>query len=174
MRYPRTLGAMAIGLMLTAMTGCDLNDPDELQNGSNFAIIRMQFFESRLSRVPVPGVRMIVESPGEDSERPYNGPDVVGISGEDGIAEAQIFPGLDPEFEGPGGSGGGQGGGNQGPTGPQNPLELPPPLLFADVAVVFVYNGQIVSFISTGLTVGSGRMYDLGAVFLDEFGVLAD
>jgi hypothetical protein len=42
------------------------------------------------------------------------------------------------------------------------------------VAVVFIYNGQIVSFISTGLTVGSGRMYDLGAVFLDEFGVLSD
>jgi hypothetical protein len=164
---------MAVGLMIAGITGCDLNDPDEIQNGSNFAIIRIQFFESRLSRVPVPGVRMIVESPGDESERPYNGPDVVGISGEDGIAEVRIFPGLDPEFQ-QGGGAGGQGGGGQTPTGPQSPLDLPPPLFFADVAVVFIYNGQIVSFISTGLTVGSGRMYDLGAVFLDEFGVLSD
>lgn len=163
---PRSLVPALCGVLLTGSIACDWNDPDEIQNSANLAVIRAQFFESRANRVPVPGVRMLVEAP-EDSERPYNGPDVVAVSGEDGVAVARIFPGLD-EVEQPGGGDGGQ------PTGPPNPLELPPPLVFADVAIVFIYHGDIVSFIDTGLTVGSGRLYDLGSVFLDEFGLVVD
>lgn len=157
---------MATALALTAMGACDFNDPDELQNGANFAVIRLQFFESRANRVPVPGVRVVVEAP-EDSERPYVGPDVVGISGEDGTVEIKVFPGFIETVD-PGGGGGGQ---DQGSQGPANPLELPPPLIFADVAVTFVTQGQVVPFV-TGLTVGSGRLYDLGPVHLQDFGVV--
>lgn len=163
---PRSFVPALCGILLTGSIACDWNDPDEIQNSANLAVIRAQFFESRANRVPVPGVRMLVEAP-EDSERPYNGPDVVAVSGEDGVAIVRIFPGLDDEEEAGGGTGGEV-------TGPQNPLELPPPLVFADVAIVLIYRGDIVSFIGTGLTVGSGRLYDLGAVFLDEFGLVAD
>lgn len=157
--------ALVGGVM--AGVACDLNDPDELQNNANYAIVRAQFFASRDSRVPVPGVRMVVEAP-EESERPYNGPDVVAISGEDGIAEARVFPGYQEQQD--------QGGGGEGgvPTGPANPLDAFPPLYFADVAVTILYNGQIFGLIGGGLTVGSGRLYDLGAVHLDEFGVVVD
>lgn len=161
-RYGRAIFAVGwIALVLFVVT-CDWNDPDEIQNSANEAVIRAQFFASRQNRVPVPGVRMLVEAP-EDSERPYNGPDVIGTSGEDGVAVVRIFPGLDEEGQQ-----------DEQPGGPQNPLELPPPLVFADVAVVFIYQGDVVSFISTGLTVGSGRLYDLGAIFLDELGIIAD
>lgn len=152
---------------LTASAACDFNDPDELQNDANFAVIRMQFFESRTNRVPVPGVRVVVEAP-EDSQRPYIGPDVVGISREDGTVEIEIFPGFIETVD-PGGGGGG--GGQDQTQGPQNPLELPPPIVFADVAVTFVRDGQVVPFV-TGLTVGSGRLYDLGSVHLEDFGVV--
>ena len=156
------------GTLLVAGTSCDINDPDEVQNSANFAVIRTQFFASRTSRVPVPGVRIIVEAP-EDSQRPYNGPDVMAISGEDGIVTVRVFPGFSEVVTG--GTGGGTGGGT---TGPQNPLELPPPLIFADVAVAFIYEGRLVSLIDSGLTVGSGRLYDLGSVYLDEFDLIAD
>ena len=151
---------------------CDLNDLDEVQNSSNQAVIRAQFFESRENRIPVAGVRMIVESDPE-SERPYRGPDVIGISGDDGVAVTRVFPGLeDPdENQSNGGSGGGTG---QQPFGPEDPLDLPPPLFFADVAVTIVHQGRIFAFIDGGLTIGSGRLFDLGPIFLDEFGVEAN
>jgi hypothetical protein len=153
----------ALAVLIPA--ACDWNDLDEIQNSSNFAVVRAQFFASASSRVPVPGVRLIVESD-PDSDVPYRGPDVVAISGEDGVATAQVFTGF-TEFQQ-------QGGGSGQPTGPPNPLELPPPLFFGDAAVTLVYNGAIIGFISGGLTLGNGRLYDLGAVFLDEFGVVVD
>lgn len=162
-----TLGMVAALALTTAIVACDFNDPDEVQNEANFAVIRLQFFESRTNRVPVPGVRVVVEAP-EDSQRPYVGPDVVGISGEDGTVEIKVFPGFIESVDPGGGGGGGQDQGTQGPT---NPLELPPPLIFADVAVTFLMQGQVVPFV-TGLTVGSGRLYDLGPVHLEDFGVV--
>lgn len=172
MNYRPILYLIMLVLLSVRLTGCDLNDPDEVQNSSNLAIVRAQFFESRSNRVPIPGVRLLVEAPPPElTDRPYNGPDVIAVSGEDGIAQVGIFPGL-TEIEGGGGEGGEGGGGST--AGPTSPLEVPAPLYFADVAVVFIYQGQIVSFISTGLTVGSGRLYDLGAIYLDEFRVVTD
>lgn len=161
--------------LLVALTGvlagCDLNDLDEVQNSSNQAIVRAQFFESRSNRVPVPGVRLIVESD-PDSERPYLGPDVISVSGEDGVAEARVFPGF-REIDDQQNNNNNDNGGQQ-PMGPENPLDLPAPLIFADVAVTLVHRGQIVSFIGGGLTIGSGRMFDLGPIFLDELGIEAN
>lgn len=163
----RAAAALA-ALVALGAGSCDWNDPDEIQNESNFAVVRAQFFAARASRVPVPGVRMIVESD-PDAERPYNGPDVVAISREDGLATAKVFPGHQEQEEG------GDGGtGGQGPTTPTDPFNLPPPLRFADVAVTIVYNGQIVSLVSGGLTIGSGRLYDLGSVFLSDLGLVVD
>jgi hypothetical protein len=163
-------GGIVAALAALALASCDWNDPDEIQNSSNFAVVRAQFFASRDSRVPVSGVRLVVESDPE-SARPYNGPDVIGLSGEDGVAVAKVFPGLFQQQQG-GGTGGGTGG--QTTTGPRNPLELPAPLFFGDAAVVIIYNGQIVSLISGGLTIGSGRLYDLGTVFLEDLNIIAD
>lgn len=164
----RLAGAALLGLLAWGASACDLNDPDEIQNSSNFAIVKAQFFASRISQTPVPGVRMIVESD-PDADRPYLGPDIVAMSGQDGVAVARVFPGFQEQQDG---GGGGDGGGGTGtPTAP-NPLELPPPLVFADVAVTIVFNGQVVTFIGGGLTIGSGRLYDLGPVFLvDDFGL---
>lgn len=168
----RLAGAALLGLIAWGATACDLNDPDEIQNSSNYAIVKAQFFASRISQTPVPGVRMIVESD-PDAERPYLGPDVVAVSGEDGVAVARVFPGFQEQQQ-QGGGGGGDGGAGQTPTAP-NPLELPPALIFADTAVTLVYGGQVVSFITGGLTIGSGRLYDLGPVFLvDDFGLTVD
>ncbi|MBA3584904.1 MAG: hypothetical protein H0W36_10335 [Gemmatimonadetes bacterium] len=164
-RWGRTALVMGWTGLFAIVPACDWNDPDEVQNSANEAVIRAQFFASRTNRVPVPGVRMLVEAPADDTERPYNGPDVIGVSGEDGVAVVRIFPGLDEE---------GQGSGGDPSQGPQNPLELPPPLVFADVAIVIIYQGEIVPFIATGLTVGSGRLYDLGSIFLDEFNIGVD
>ena len=158
-------------LAVIALAACDWNDPDEIQNSSNFAVVRAQFFASSTSRTPVSGVRMIVEADA-DSERPYNGPDVTSISGQDGVAVAKVFTGLTQQQQG--GGGGGGSGGQQTTTGPRNPLELPAPLYFGDAAVTLIYNGQIVSLIAGGLTIGNGRIYDLGTVFLSDFGVVAD
>ncbi|MDX1622722.1 MAG: hypothetical protein R3199_01920 [Gemmatimonadota bacterium] len=169
-----TLVGIALLALAVVATGCDWNDPDEVQNSSNFAIVRAQFFASRASQTPVSGVRMIVESDPE-AERPYRGPDVVAISGATGLAEAKVFPGYQQQQgQGQGGGGGGAGGGQQGPTTPTSPLDFPPGLFFADVAVTLVYNGRIVSLIAGGLTIGSGRVYDLGSVFLDDFGIFVD
>ena len=166
----RLFGSLLVGALAVSIAGCDLNDPDEVQNEANLAIVRAQFFASRESQTPVPGVRMVVEAP-DDAERPYNGPDVVGISGEDGVAEVRVFPGLVNTTQGGGGGGTSGGGGGTGTATPQNPLELPPPLFFADVAVALIFQGRILSLISAGLTVGSGRTYDLGPVYLSDFGV---
>lgn len=154
-------------------TGCDLNDLDEIQNSSNEAVVRAQFFESRSNRVPVPGVRLIVESD-PDSERPYLGPDVISISGEDGVAVARVFPGFREFDDGNNNNNNNNNGGGMQPLGPENPLDLPAPLIFADVAVTLVHQGQIVSFIGGGLTIGSGRLFDLGPIFLDELGIEAN
>jgi hypothetical protein len=148
-------------------------EPDEVQNSANEAVVMAQFFASRTNRVPVAGVRMLVESPANQQNqqqgRPYNGPDVLAISGGDGIAIARVFPGFDDPQDG-----GGDGGGDSQGQGPENPLDLPPPLIFADVAITFIYQGQIVPFIQTGFTIGSGRLYDLGPIFLDELGVTVE
>ena len=156
----------ALAVLISA--ACDWNDPDEIQNSSNFAVVRAQFFASRSNRVPVPGVRLIVESDPE-SDRPYRGPDVVAISGEDGIATAQVFTGL-TELQQQGGGGGG----GQQPLGPPNPLELPAPPFFGDAAVTLIYQGAILGLIGGGLTIGNGRLYDLGTVFLADFGIEVD
>lgn len=161
--------ALGFALALALPTACE---PDEVQNSANEAVIMVQFFESRVDRVPVAGVRMVVESPGDREDetqgRPYNGPDVLAISGDDGIAIARVFPGFDDPAQGDPG-GGGDDGTQDG--GPENPLDLPPPLIFADVAITFIHQGRIVPFIESGLTVGSGRLYDLGPIFLDELGL---
>jgi len=156
---------LALTLAVLTWAACDWNDPDEIQNSSNYAVVRAQFFASATSRVPVSGVRMIVESD-SDSDRPFRGPDVVGVSGEDGVAVAQVFPGIDEQQQQQGGTG------QQ--TGPRNPLELPPPMFFGDAAVTLIYNGQIAVLIGGGLTIGSGRLYDLGTVYLDQLLIIAD
>ncbi|HET6360594.1 MAG TPA: hypothetical protein VFH11_00890 [Gemmatimonadota bacterium] len=158
--------ALAGATLMLAVAACDFNDPDEIQNQANMALVRVQVFASSQSRTPVPGVRMVVESPPPDQgggggaqQRRYQGPDVFAISGEDGLVEAFVFPGYDGEdLEVP----------------PTSPFDLPPPLFFADVQVQFIYNGQVLPFL-TGLTVGSGRLYDLGSVFLlEDFGIVVD
>lgn len=165
----RALAALSCALLILGTGACDLNDPDEIQNQANMALVRVQFFASSVSRTPVPGVRMIVEAPQEEQggggqQRRYEGPDVIAISGEDGMAEAFVFPGYQTQ----------QGGAGEGtpPTSPLDPL-FPPPLIFADVRVVFLYQGNVVEFIS-GLTINSGRLFDLGAIYLDEFGIVVD
>lgn len=159
-----------LALATVIPTACE---PDEVQNSANEAVVMVQFFTARTNRVPVAGVRMLVESPANQQNqqqgRPYNGPDVLAISGSDGIAIARVFPGFDDPQDG-----GGDGGDDSQDQGPQNPLDLPPPLIFADVAITFIYQGQIVPFIETGFTIGSGRLYDLGPIFLDELGVTVE
>lgn len=175
-RAARLAAVALLGLFALGIASCDLNDLDQAQNSSNLAVVRAQFFASRDSRTPVPGVRMVVEAD-PDGDRPYAGPDVIAVSGEDGSAVAEVFPGYQQNVGGTGGGGGGTGGTGgtgTGQTVPQNPLEPNPLLYYADVAVTLVYQGQIVSLIAGGLTVGSGRLYDLGAVYLDDFGVTAD
>jgi hypothetical protein len=162
----RTIAAAACAILILGSGACDLNDPDEIQNQANMALVRVQFFASSTSRTPVPGVRMIVEAPqqqqggGGQQQRRYEGPDVVAISGEDGLAEAFVFPGYQSQAGGTGGD-------------PTNPFDLPPALIFADVRVVFLYQGAVVPYLE-GLTINSGRLFDLGAVYLDEFGVVVD
>src|SRR5688500_20218892 len=92
MSYRWTVAALAV--LISA--ACDWDDPDEIQNSSNFAVVRAQFFASRSNRVPVPGVRLMIESD-PDSERPYLGPDVAAISGAGGVATAQVFTGAPGE-----------------------------------------------------------------------------
>jgi len=165
-RIANTRIIVVLGVLTIVAASCDLNDLDEIQNSSNQAVVRAQFFASRTNQVPVPGVRMVIESD-NDSERPYRGPDVIGVSGDDGVATALVFPGFDDETN----QNNNGTGGNQQLTGPENPLDLPPPLFFGDVAVTLIYRGSIVSFISGGLTLGSGRLFDLGPIFLDELAV---
>ena len=165
-RQTRVAAALAGATLLLAFGACDFNDPDEIQNQANMALVRVQVFASNDSRTPVPGVRMVVEAPPPDQggggaqQRRYEGPDVIGISGEDGLVEAFVFPGYNAE--------------EAEETPPTSPFDLPSPLIFADVRVVFLYNGQVLPFLD-GLTVGSGRLYDLGSVFLlEDFGIVVD
>lgn len=169
MRRPhRRVRCLWLALATAIPIACE---PDEVQNSANEAVVMVQFFAARTNHVPVAGVRMLVESPGSQENqqqgRPYNGPDVLAISGDDGIAIARVFPGLDDPQDG----GGGDGGDDSGSQGPENPLDLPPPLIFADVAITFIYQGQIVPYIADGFTIGSGRLYDLGPIFLDDLGL---
>jgi len=164
----RAVAALSCALLILGAGACDLNDPDEIQNQANLALVRVQFFASSTSRTPVPGVRMIVEAPqqqqgggGQQQQRRYEGPDVIAISGEDGLAEAFVFPGYQTQQEG--GTG----------TDPTSPFDLPPALIFADVRIVFLYQGSVVPYLE-GLTINSGRLFDLGAVYLDEFGIVVD
>lgn len=173
MRHPNArLRWLGLAWALAFTGACE---PDEVHNSANEAVIMAQFFTSRTSRVPVAGVRMVVESPGDRQDetqgRPYNGPDILAISGDDGIAIARVFPGFDDP--GQNGDGGGDDQGSQG-QGPENPLDLPPPLIFADVAITFIHEGRIVPFIASGFTIGSGRLYDLGPIFLDELGLTVE
>ena len=163
----RVRWGLAAGLAALTLGSCDWNDPDEVQNSSNFAVVRAQFFASPGSRTPVPGVRLIVESD-PDADRPYVGPDIVAVSGENGVATARVFPGFFQQQQG------GGGGGGQQQQGPRNPLELPPPMFFGDAAVTVIYNGTVATLIGGGLTIGSGRLYDLGTVFLSDLGITAD
>ena len=59
----RTIAAAACAILILGSGACDFNDPDEIQNQANLALVRVQFFASSTSRTPVPGVRMIVEAP---------------------------------------------------------------------------------------------------------------
>lgn len=165
-RIANTPTIVALGVLTIVAPSCDLNDLDEIQNSSNQAVVRAQFFASRTNQVPVPGVRMVIESD-DDSKRPYRGPDVISVSGDDGVATALVFPGFEDETD----QNNNNTGGDQQPMGPEDPLDLPPPLFFGDVAVTLIYQGGIVSFISGGLTLGAGRLFDLGPIFLDELGV---
>lgn len=168
-REKRTAAALVCTVLILGIGACDLNDPDEIQNQANMALVRVQFFASSTSRTPVPGVRMIVEAPqqqqgggGGTQQRRYEGPDVIAISGEDGTAEAFVFPGYQSQTTG-----------GTGTTDPTNPFDLPPALIYADVQIVFIYQGSVTAFVS-GLTINSGRLFDLGAVYLDEFGIVVD
>ena len=62
-RQTRVAAALAGATMLIAFGACDFNDPDEIQNQANMALVRVQVFASSDSRTPVPGVRMVVEAP---------------------------------------------------------------------------------------------------------------
>jgi hypothetical protein len=91
MKRPHRRARWLLLVLATAIpTACD-----EVQNSANEAVVMVQFFASRTNRVPVAGVRMLVESPANQENdqqgRPYNGPDVLAISGSDGIAIARVF-----------------------------------------------------------------------------------
>ena len=136
-RMTNTLTVVTLGVLTITAPSCDLNDLDEIQNSSNQAVVRAQFFASRTNQVPVPGVRMVIESD-DDSDRPYRGPDVIGVSGDDGVATVRVFPGFEEEQDRNNNDGG-----NQQPLGPEDPLDLPPPLFFGDVEHRVVHIGWL-------------------------------
>ncbi len=153
----RPLFALALALLAPLAGACDfLENPDEVQNSSNKAFVEVQLFASRDDRTPVEGVIMIVESD-PDSERPFFGPDQSFVSNENGFIRAEVFPGTDPE---------------QGGTGPPaTPFDVDPPLFFGDACVQFLFEGTFSTF-SCGVTMGAGRVLNLGVVFVAEFGAL--
>ena len=65
----RTITAAACAILLLGLGACDLNDPDEIQNQSNLALVRVQFFASRTSRTPVTGVRLSSRRPAAAGRR---------------------------------------------------------------------------------------------------------
>jgi hypothetical protein len=134
---------------------CDfLENPDEVQNTSNNAFVEAQIFRSRDNRVPVEGVIMYVESD-PDSESPFEGPDQTFVSDRNGFVRAAVFPGLDPEAEEPEG-------------GPTTPFEVRPPLAVGDACVHFLFDGHFSTF-SCGVSLGPGKVINLGIFFADEF-----
>jgi hypothetical protein len=152
--YPRLLCA---ALLVLVPAACDfLEDPDEVQNSSNLAFIEAQIFASPDNRAPVEGVIMVVESD-PDSERPFNGPDQSFTSDDTGFIRAGVFPGLDLEQQ------------QTGP--PATPFDAPPPLFFGDACVHFIHEGVFTTF-SCGVTLGAGKVLNLGTVFLTQFGQL--
>jgi hypothetical protein len=148
----RPLSAVLIAGLVLSPAGCDfLEDPDEVQNSTNNAFIEAQFFQSRSNRTPVPGVIMYVESD-PDSERPFNGPDQTFVSDETGFVRAAVFPGPDTEDQ----------------TIPTTPLDAPPFLFFGDACVHFIFDGTLSTF-SCGVTMGAGKVINLGNFFVSEF-----
>jgi hypothetical protein len=146
--------AVALGLLLSPAAGCDfLENPDEVQNSTNNAFVQAQMFASRDDRTPVEGVIMIVESD-PDSERPFQGPDQSFVSNRNGFIRAAVFPGVDAENEPEG--------------GPQTPFDVTPPLFFGDACVHFIHEGTFSTF-SCGVTLGAGKVLELGMFFVDEF-----
>jgi hypothetical protein len=148
---------LCAALLVVVPAACDfLEDPDEVQNSSNLAFIEAQIFASPDNRVPVEGVIMIIESD-PDSERPFNGPDQNFPSDENGFIRAAVFPGLDLE--------------QQQATGPTTPFDVPPPLFFGDACVHFLHEGLFSTF-SCGVTLGAGKVLNLGTFFLSQLGQL--
>jgi hypothetical protein len=148
------LTALASGLWLALIAGCDVfEEPDEVQNSTNNAFIEAQLFASRNDRTPVEGVIMIVESD-PDSDRPFQGPDQSFVTDENGFVRAAVFPGVDPDEEPEG--------------GPTTPFDVTPPLFFGDACVHFLHEGEFSTF-SCGVTLGAGKVLQLGTFFVDEF-----
>jgi hypothetical protein len=154
---PRRLAELALlgsGLWLPLIAGCDVFDnPDDIQNSTNNAFVEAQLFASRDDRTPVEGVIMIVESD-PDSDRPFQGPDQSFVSDENGFVRAAVFPGVDPDEEPE--------------NGPTTPFDVTPPLFFGDACVHFLHNGELSTF-SCGVTLGAGKVLQLGVFFVDEF-----
>jgi hypothetical protein len=151
----RGLSALALGALLSLAGSCDfLESPDEVQNSTNNAFVEAQVFASRDNRVPIEGVIMIVESD-PDSERPFQGPDQSFASNRNGLIRAAVFPGADPDAEVPEG-------------GPQTPFDVPQHLFFGDACVHFIHEGTFSTF-SCGVTLGAGKVLNLGVFFADEF-----
>ena len=152
-RALRAAFGLALGLLLPA-AGCDfLENPDDVQNSTNNAFVEAQVFASRTDRTPIQGVIMIVESD-PDSERPFQGPDQSFASDQNGLIRAAVFPGVDAEQEPEG--------------GPSSPLDVTPLLFFGDACVHFIHEGQFSTF-SCGVTLGAGKVLNLGVFFVDEF-----
>jgi hypothetical protein len=153
-RVAAGLAALASGLGLPLLAGCDaLENPDEVQNSTNNAFVEAQLFTSRDDRTPVEGVIMIVESD-PDSDRPFQGPDQSFVSDRNGVVRAAVFPGVDPDAEPEG--------------GPTTPFDVTPPLFFGDACVHFLHEGDFSTF-SCGVTLGAGKVLQLGVFFVDEF-----
>jgi hypothetical protein len=151
----RLLAAVALAAFGAFANSCDfLENPDEVQNSTNNAFIEAQVFQSRDSRVPVQGVIMYVESD-PDSDSPFQGPDQTFVSDGNGFIRAAVFPGLDPDAEEP-------------PGGPTTPFEVRPLLSVGDACVHFLFDGNFSTF-SCGVSLGPGKVINLGIFFADEF-----
>lgn len=153
--YRRSSPACAVlaALLVPLLGACDfLENPDEVQNSTNNAFVEAQVFSSPDDRTPVEGVIMIVESD-PDSDRPFQGPDQSFQSDENGFIRAEVFPGLDLELQPEG--------------GPATPLDVAPPLFFGDACVHFLFEGNFSTF-SCGVTIGAGKVLNLGIFFASE------
>ena len=148
---------VAVALLAPLAGACDfLENPDEVQNTANNAFLEAQVFVARDNRTPVEGVILFVESD-PDSERPFQGPDQTFASDANGFIRAQVFPGIDEEQQPAG--------------GPTSPFDVAPPLFFGDACVHFLHEGQLFTF-SCGVTLGAGKVINLGVFFISEFALL--